>query len=182
MVAYTFGVTAAWILRPRTARTSGLIYAFALVLVMGAVLGPTLSVNGGTRQVSIEQLQTNIVSLFTEAGTSTLDGSKAWRLAWWTSIVEYTVHGPYRWTGKGFGINLAKADGFAVDDALRSPHNGHLTILARTGIPGLTLWIGLHLAWVAVDPACMAHGTSSRPRGMGRTLCMPCCLLGSSAY
>jgi len=32
-------------------------------------------------------------------------------------------------------------------DKLRSPHNGHLTMLARAGVPGLALWIALHLTW-----------------------------------
>jgi O-antigen ligase len=32
------------------------------------------------------------------------------------------------------------------DRSLRSPHNGHLTILARTGVPGFALWIVFLLA------------------------------------
>jgi O-antigen ligase len=27
-----------------------------------------------------------------------------------------------------------------TDDALRSPHNGNMTVLARMGVPGLLLW------------------------------------------
>ena len=54
-------------------------------------------------------------------------------------------NGPYFWTGKGFGINLADADGFQVlaDDSLRAPHSTNLEVLARAGVPGLVLWIVL---------------------------------------
>jgi hypothetical protein len=65
-----------------------------------------------------------------------------WRLDWWKKIVGYTVTGPFFWSGKGYGINLADDDGFQVmpDHSLRSPHNVFMTILARSGIPGLVLW------------------------------------------
>ena len=56
------------------------------------------------------------------------------------------------WTGKGFGINLADDDGYqgtAWEGQLRSPHNGHLTMLARGGVPGLALWLLVHGVWAA---------------------------------
>lgn len=151
MAAYGLGVAAAWALRPPTARAGRLAYAFVALLAVGVVLGPTVAVNGGTRDVSVEQLWLNVKSVFGSSGTSTLDGSKRWRMLWWDTIWDYTVHGPYFWAGKGFGINLAEADGFSVSDdqSLRSPHNGHLTMLARAGVPGALLWIGVQLAWFA---------------------------------
>lgn len=80
-----------------------------------------------------------------------LDNTKKWRLMWWQAIQDYTFRGDYFWLGKGFGINLAEADGFVVgtDGAapLRSPHNGHLTILARAGVPGIVLWIATCALW-----------------------------------
>ena len=68
-----------------------------------------------------------------------------WRLDWWSDIVGYTVFGDYRWAGKGYGVNLANVDGYQVfsDESLRSPHNGHLTILARSGVTGVALWLML---------------------------------------
>ena len=80
-----------------------------------------------------------------------LDETKAWRLQWWGKIVDYTIHGDYFWQGKGFGVNLANSDGFQVEydsTPLRSPHNGHLTVLARMGVPGLVLWALIHLSWL----------------------------------
>src|SRR4029434_8223084 len=71
------------------------------------------------------------------------------RLEWWTTIVDYTFGGPYFWTGKGFGVSLAEDDGFEVGDQnpLRRPDNLHMTLLARTGVPGLALWIALQIAF-----------------------------------
>jgi O-antigen ligase len=72
-----------------------------------------------------------------ELRTNTIE----WRFRWWRKIIDYTFHGPYFWTGKGYGMNLADEDGFFNwDHSLRSPHNGFMTILARSGVPGLLLW------------------------------------------
>lgn len=97
---------------------------------------------GLERTVSVDQLVTNLASIFGEVEGFSGEGSKRWRLMWWNDIIAYTFLGPYFWTGKGFGINLANEDGFQVsaDGSLRSPHNGHLTILARSGVPGFILW------------------------------------------
>lgn len=97
------------------------------------------------RSASIEQLIDNILSVFDTSDDPGLEGTKQFRLAWWGSIVDYTVFGEHFWTGKGFGINLADDDGFqsTADGSLRAPHNSHLTVLARMGVPGLVLWIVL---------------------------------------
>jgi hypothetical protein len=95
------------------------------------------------RQVSIGQLLDNISSVFTTSSNNGLEGTKAFRLAWWKKIIDYTIFGPYFWTGKGFGVNLADDDGFqaTADHSLRAPHNSHLTALARMGVPGFALWL-----------------------------------------
>jgi hypothetical protein len=95
------------------------------------------------RDATPTQWWENITSIFFGSGNSQLEGTKAFRLAWWTKIVDYTFHGPYFWMGKGFGINLATDDGFQQvgDDTLRAPHNSHLSVLARMGVPGFLLWI-----------------------------------------
>jgi O-antigen ligase len=36
-----------------------------------------------------------------------------------------------------------------ADHSLRSPHNAHMTVLARMGAPGFGLWILLQLTWAA---------------------------------
>jgi len=110
-----------------------------------------LKINTGSeREISFEQLSTNVQSIFGTAENYSGEGSKEWRLLWWSRIIEYTVFGEYFWTGKGYGINLADDDGFQVldDSALRSPHNGHLTFLARGGVPGFVLWVSLQASFL----------------------------------
>jgi hypothetical protein len=98
------------------------------------------------RAISFQQLIDNLGSVTGQSKEAGLEGTKEWRLEWWKDIVNYTVHGKYFWSGKGFGINLAEVDGYEVGDGtLRSPHNVHMTILARMGVPGICLWAGLHL-------------------------------------
>jgi hypothetical protein len=98
--------------------------------------------------VSAGQLAENIQSIIGESDEPTLAGSRQWREDWWDTIVGYTVQGPYFWEGKGFGINLADADGFqSPDQLLRAPHNAHLNFLARGGVPGLALWAAIQVSF-----------------------------------
>jgi hypothetical protein len=111
---------------------------------------------GFQRSLSLEQVVRNVESIVVDTGAIELEGTKIWRTQWWNAIIDYTINGPFLWTGKGFGVNLADDDGFQVDTeggTLRSPHNSHLTVLARMGLPGLVLWVllqagfGLSLIW-----------------------------------
>jgi hypothetical protein len=103
--------------------------------VIGAALGLlvlesnviTLSHHG--RKFNSDAVTQNIGSILGGSqGSAEREGNKTFRIVWWTKIVGYTVFGPYRWTGKGFGINLAQSDNppgiTAQDTSLRSPHNG----------------------------------------------------------
>ena len=153
MVAFMAGCAAAWVLRPPTASVNRLAYVFLVFLVVGSVVGEVVEVrvNGGTRELSVEQLATNVRSVFVGGESASLDNTKKWRLDWWEKIIDYTVRdGTYFWDGKGFGVNLAKSDGFLAVKDLRSPHNGHLTILARMGVPGFALWVTLQLLWAGL--------------------------------
>jgi hypothetical protein len=132
---------------------------FAAAIAAGLIgsaytLGAAIPTTNSSRDISAAQLVENFTSIFPNSGSSPsseLEGSKNWRLAWWETIVNYTIDGPYFWAGKGFGVNLALTDGFMVGDGLlRSPHNAHFTILARTGVPGLALWILTLGSWSAV--------------------------------
>ncbi|HSZ54072.1 MAG TPA: O-antigen ligase family protein, partial [Tepidisphaeraceae bacterium] len=123
---------------------------------------------GKGRDISFEQIVTNMQSMTGDTGADGLDSTKEWRVEWWHAIEKYTFFGPYRWTGKGFGVNLADDDGdFQVlrDNSLRAPHSAHMDFLAREGVPGLALWIVLQLAWVGT----MASGYySARVNGDSR--------------
>jgi O-antigen ligase len=120
------------------------------IAAIGALLLPILfllqpSINFGTRQFSAKQITENVTSIFSPQSGTELAGTRSFREDWWKSIISYTFHGPYFWGGKGFGVNLANSDGFQVleDGSLRSPHNAHMNILARMGVPGFALWLTL---------------------------------------
>lgn len=146
MVAWFLGCGLAWILRPPQARVGRLVYALTVFVALGLIIGPMAKINDGGRSISVDQIVLNVKSVFGQGGDH-LDGTKEWRLEWWTKIYHYTMRGEHFWTGKGFGINLAKEDGFDVVKELRSPHNGHMTILARMGIPGAVLWVLIQIFW-----------------------------------
>jgi hypothetical protein len=128
------------------------IVVFAAITVessFGEFRSPTSS---SERSVDPQQIVDNITSTFSESGNNQGEATKAWRLDWWNIIAADTVFGPHFWTGRGFGLNLADADGFQdVEDRdapkLRSPHSVHMTILARGGVPALALWFALLISW-----------------------------------
>jgi uncharacterized membrane protein YhaH (DUF805 family) len=125
----------------------------AAVLAAGLIFG-ALAIEirqQGPRVVSTEQIFANTLSIVdgsslrSDQGVDVrnLQSNTNWRLNWWGKIVGYTIAGSDFWSGRGFGINLATVDGFQPDwrGSLRSPHSIHMTILARTGVPGLVLWL-----------------------------------------
>lgn len=122
-----------------------------VALSIAAALDIHVAVPGVPREFSVSQLFDDFDStVSTDADAGNLQNTRDWRLEWWGKIWDYTVLGPYFWAGKGYGINIAADDGYeAIDGPLRSPHNSHLTILARSGVPGFLLWIALQLTWLA---------------------------------
>jgi hypothetical protein len=154
--------------RPRHSapwRLVGMLLAAVGVLWIS---GLRFEVPGGKgREIAFDQIVDNFRSMAGgDSGRGLLDATKQWRQDWWSEIVNYTVHGPYTWTGKGFGINLADDDGFQVYDEapLRSPHNVHLTFLARGGVPGLLAWAMAQLGWAA----CILYAWSRAHRARDR--------------
>jgi O-Antigen ligase len=142
-------MSAAALLYVRAAnRWLALVFVALTLMVPLILVDPKLELGTG-REISVGQLVDNVTSVFGAADNPGLEGTKEFRLRWWATIVDYTVGGPFFWTGKGYGINLADDDGFqpTADRSLRAPHNGHIEILARSGVPGLVLWIALQAAY-----------------------------------
>ena len=130
----------------RSKQTLIIFFTMTLALVFISVANVDISLRLD-REVSSEQIIENVESIF-QGTHSSMGGTVNWRLMWWGKIIDYTIHGPYFWTGKGYGINLMKSDGTETNDTdnTRSPHNGHLTVLARSGVIGLATWILVQLA------------------------------------
>jgi len=132
---------------------AGLLLAGGLVTLAATTIDPDGQLAAGSeeRVASPRQIAANIASIVRPDADDTLTSTREWRLDWWRDISAYTVSGPYFWTGKGFGVNLADDDNFQVSEPgmapLRSPHNVHMTFLARAGVPGLLLWFALNAAF-----------------------------------
>jgi len=135
--------------RPRSTIPWRLALIAGLVVLSLWLSNLRIEIPGGKgREVSFDQFVTNVKSYASDTGDDGIDSTKEWRLDWWSEIVSYTIHGRYFWTGKGFGVNLADDDGFQVlsDGTLRAPHNIHMDVLARMGVPGLFLWAAVLLS------------------------------------
>jgi hypothetical protein len=106
------------------------------------------------RGVNAHQIIMNAESMLWDSGDPNVEGTKRWRLRWWEIIIDDTIYGPNFWTGRGFGLNLADADGANGPSGggapTRSPHNVNMTLLARAGVPGLVLWSLLLMSWGAM--------------------------------
>lgn len=150
MLAAGAGGLVATLLQPTFQRFVKPVAVTLGVLLVLLIANPQIEMAKG-RYLSLSQLVANFTSVVdTSAASSSLQGTIQWRQAWWNEIIDYTFHGPYFWMGKGYGINLATADGFQLDpvtQALRAPHNGHLDVLARSGVIGFGLWIAFLAAF-----------------------------------
>jgi hypothetical protein len=139
-------------LRPRdTLRKVPVIVALGVTAVL-VLMSANVKIELGRRDISALQIEANvasIVGLKPPEGMQNLDKTKDWRLEWWEKIVDYTIRGRYRWVGKGFGVDLARDDGITMGKTNRNPHSAHMNFLARSGIPGLLLWILLNFCFAA---------------------------------
>lgn len=163
MIAFLLSFALVGLLSPFKARVFYVLAIFVFAFVVLFATGVKVELPGLSEdlELSTEQLVLNLQSVVGQDPTSAgrLDSTKEWRLEWWDEIVGYTFEGDYFWTGKGYGINLAEDDGFQNkrtedDTPLRSPHSAHMTYLARSGVPGLVLWMALQLTWAT----CMLVG------------------------
>lgn len=152
MLAMVGALATVFVLRPspRLAKV-----AFLGIMGLSALVVLDLRVDLQKRELSTEQIVANLQSIAGADDEKSLAGTRDWRLRWWNTILDYTVFGPYFWTGKGFGVNLSIDDGILLhespdDPPTRSPHNGHLTVLARMGVPGLALWALLQATFGAL--------------------------------
>ncbi len=153
-------------LKPRDRSLWRLVAMIACGLMIIAASNVRFRTSDRERDVSFTQILENMKSLVGVSSVGDLDDTKQWRLEWWGDIYVYTILGKYFWTGKGFGINLADDDGYQVeiDGSLRNPHNGHLTMLARGGVPGFALWLLVQLSW-----GCSVLRSYVRSLGAGET-------------
>ncbi|HEX6677873.1 MAG TPA: O-antigen ligase family protein [Actinomycetes bacterium] len=124
-----------------------------LVLMLVFALVLNLKLHGEVRDISVGQALANVSSITGQSSSDQLSGTVQWREGMWGQVItDLRTHGTWL-TGIGFGVILP--DRYNVDVGntnnenstapLRSVHNSHLTLLARTGVPAFALWL---LLWV----------------------------------
>jgi len=158
LLAAGISLLVAFAIRPsvRMVQCAGIV---GLIVLVAAIANLRVGIGETGKQISVSEIANRITSVFGNEDEA-LEGTRAYRLEWWGDIVDYTVTGPFFWGGKGFGVNLATDDGFQfeAEETHRAPHNSHVTVLARMGVPGLAMWISLQVAfavslWVAMRKA-----------------------------
>ena len=112
------------------------------LIAISFYVGTKVQDNFQGRKVGLDQLKENALSIVGQNSDGTLSDNKAWRLLWWTKIIDYTFTFENFALGKGLGMSLAQEDEIDKpgEGDLRSPHNFHLNILARFGVPIFLLW------------------------------------------
>jgi O-antigen ligase len=164
----------------------------SLTLVLGITVLLNLRVQLGGREVSIQQVAANLESVVQSQDSSVADsvddkgslhGTVEWRRQYWDAVFKDALSPRYALTGRGFGPVLSFIYGIedpSLSDGqpIRSAHNTHLTILARTGLPGLALWVLLWVTWLSHVGREIRKGHRSRAWA---TIGLPAWLLGAVA-
>jgi hypothetical protein len=114
-----------------------------VILVIGMGLFVAIDIQGDAqgRTISLSQITDNFSSIVSTNIDGNLAENKVWRLIWWAKLVNESFTLQHFFVGKGLGMSLAGNDILNTDDNLRSPHNFHLTILARFGYFVFLTWI-----------------------------------------
>jgi hypothetical protein len=118
-----------------------LVIGFIIILPIYASI--QIQENFQGRTIGFDQLKNNFLSIVSsnEDIPATLEDNKIWRLVWWGKIINYSFTPQYFFTGRGLGMSLVKTDGIDAEEDLRSPHNFHLTIMARFGVLVFCVWL-----------------------------------------
>jgi hypothetical protein len=112
-----------------------------MVIGMGLFLAIDIQGDAQGRTISLSQITDNFSSIVSTNIDGNLAENKVWRLIWWAKLVNESFTLQHFFIGKGLGMSLAGNDILNTDDNLRSPHNFHLTILARFGYIVFITWI-----------------------------------------
>jgi hypothetical protein len=114
-----------------------------IIMVIGMGLFVTIDIQGDAqgRTISISQITDNFSSIVSTNIDGNLADNKVWRLIWWAKLINESFTLQHFFVGKGLGMSLAGNDILNPDENLRSPHNFHLTILARFGYIVFIAWI-----------------------------------------
>ena len=153
LVAATTALLIAWAFAGKRLRRAALTVPAVLIGLLGMfwLLDVRIQPSFTEREISVPQLVTNLRSIFggeSADDIGNLESTVSWRLDLWErTLQDVNENAPL--TGRGYGMNLGVFYGVQgnLDSPLRSPHNSHLTIFARSGWFGFGAWLVLWTAW-----------------------------------
>lgn len=112
-----------------------------LIIVFGVFAVIEIDGDAQGRTISLSQITDNFSSIVSSDIDGSLTDNKVWRLVWWAKLLNESFTLEHFFIGKGLGMSLAGNDLTSVDENLRSPHNFHLTIIARFGYIIFFIWV-----------------------------------------
>jgi hypothetical protein len=114
-----------------------------ILLIIVIVIFASIEIDGDAqgRTISLSQITDNFSSIVSSDIDGSLTDNKVWRLVWWAKLLNESFTVEHFFIGKGLGMSLAGNDLTSVDENLRSPHNFHLTIIARFGYIIFFIWV-----------------------------------------
>jgi hypothetical protein len=112
-----------------------------LIIVFGIFAAIEIDGDAQGRTISFSQITDNFSSIISSDIDGSLTDNKVWRLVWWGKLLNESFTIKHFFIGKGLGMSLAGNDLTSVDENLRSPHNFHLTIIARFGYIIFIIWV-----------------------------------------
>ena len=97
----------------------------------------------------IEHIMTMLPGFIpTTSGFEGASGTATQRIEWWAEIINNSLSSiKILLFGKGYGVELVDFR-IAYGVSVREPHNGFLSIFARSGLIGLLLFIWLHVVLI----------------------------------
>ena len=150
----TLGIVFAFLPSARRRRIA-LSGAVGLLVVLAVVMTLDLRIEGDRRDISVQQVAENLSSLVGGKSNDDLAGTVEWRQGFWQEALDDLLSSRAWLTGLGFGeilperyeVDVGNTNNETSIQPLRSLHNSHLTLLARTGFPGFGLWVLLWLVF-----------------------------------
>jgi hypothetical protein len=141
-----------------------------VLLIIVFVVFAAIEIDGDAqgRTISFSQITDNFSSIVSSDIDGSLTDNKVWRLVWWAKLLNESFTLEHFFIGKGLGMSLAGNDLTSVDENLRSPHNFHLTVIARFGYIIFFIWI--YWLYLLFKPLFAKQLT-------GKTLGLTCILL-----
>jgi len=130
----------------KASKAIGLMFSVVLsaILITSIISFADIKIKGRIGDISIDFILNQINTIIPSEKSTDKEGLK-WRLKLMNEVLDNIQKNSFRliWGG-GFGevlITFSNSSGAIV----RQPHNTHLSVLARLGLVGLTIWLVMYI-------------------------------------